>query len=73
MDIQQIMSSLPPTVARKVQLRLEDTAVSTHLLPEEAREIVQALVDRLLLEYSSPDEQRLLKLIPDAIVKRLFG
>jgi len=74
MDIAKILQSLPKDTASRLQLLLEDCAVSAHLLPEEAREILDAVVARLIEDIRpAEDVQRLLAQVPDAVVSKIYG
>ncbi len=74
MDITEIMDHLPPNVAHLLQLKLEDCAVSTHLTPEEALNILDEMVDQLHSELVlDKGTSYLLSQVPDAVVEKIFS
>lgn len=73
MDIVEIFKALPPEVSRTLQLKLEDTPVSKYLLPEEVEEIVVGVINRLGPVADKPEIQPLLKQVPNAVVRKIFG
>jgi hypothetical protein len=78
MNITQIMRQLPPALAKKLQTKLEDCAVSTHLTPDEAFEIVDGVVHQLRIEAQlgadavDREIDRLLSMVADAVVGAIF-
>jgi hypothetical protein len=74
MDIVEIFRRLPPDLSRNLQLRLEDQSVSTHLLKEEALEIVTDIVRGISISESLTTEQdTLLWQVPEAVITKIFG
>jgi hypothetical protein len=74
MDIVEIFRRLPPDLSKKLQLRLEDQPVSTHLLPEEALEIVNGVVRGIsLTESLTAEQETLLSQVPEAVITKIFG
>lgn len=79
MDIAQILAKLPPDIARNLQLKLEDCAVSNHLTKDEAREILDGVVHQLRLDAQLKTDEidrnldHLFSLITDAVIGKIFG
>ena len=74
MDIFEILQSLPADLAHTIRLRLEDCPVSTHLLEEEALEIITDVVrDISLIESLTTEQESLLWQIPEAVVSKIFN
>lgn len=74
MDITEILAQLPDEVADSLQLKLEDCAVSTHLTPEEAFDILDDVIRQLHSEHKlSLGVSNLLHEVPDAIVRKIFN
>jgi len=73
MDITEILAQLPTEVANSLQLKLEDCAVSTHLTPDEALDILDDVVRQLHSEFTLDiGVSHLLHQVPDAIVTKIF-
>jgi hypothetical protein len=74
MDLAQILQSLPADVALRLQLLLEDCALSKHLLQEEVLEIIAAVVQRVVSDLHPTEEvQQLLARVPDAVARKIYG
>jgi hypothetical protein len=74
MDLAQILQSLPADVALRLQLLLEDCALSNHLLQEEVLEIIAAVVQRVVSDLHPTEEvQQLLARVPDAVARKIYG
>jgi hypothetical protein len=79
MNIAQIMQQLPPALAKKLQTKLEDCAVSTHLTADEAFDIVDGVVHQLRIEAqlsadaTDREIDRLLSMVADAVVGAIFA
>jgi hypothetical protein len=75
MDIAEIFRQLPPIMADDLQARLEDCAVSIHLTPDEAKDIVDAVVEQMRADMGKvdPDVDFLLGEVSDAVVTKIFS
>jgi hypothetical protein len=79
MDIKDIFAQLPADIAKKLQLKLEDAVVSTHLMPDEALEIVEGAVRQLRIDLNLGNDEKLrvvdslLAMVPGAVISKIFG
>jgi hypothetical protein len=79
MDIKEIFAQLPTDIAKKLQLKLEDAVVSTHLTPDEAQEIVEGAVSQLRIDLNLSNDEKfrmidtLLSKVSGAVVSKIFG
>jgi polyhydroxyalkanoate synthesis regulator phasin len=75
MDIAEIFRQLPPLVAEDLQVRLEDCAVSIHLTPDEAKDIVDEVVKQMRADMGRVDSDIdfLLGEVSDAVVTKIFS
>jgi predicted HAD superfamily phosphohydrolase len=79
MTYAEILAQLPPQIARSLQIKLEDAAVSTHLTEDEAREIVDGVVHQLRLEAQLSNDEiardldYLFSKITDGVIGLIFA
>jgi thioesterase domain-containing protein len=73
MDIVEILKALSPELARSLQIKLEDCAVSTHLTEDEAAEIIDGVVDQLRTEDPNGNYAQVLDQITEAVLDTIFG
>lgn len=73
MDIVEILKALSPELARSLQIKLEDCAVSTHLTEDEAGQIIDGVVDQLRMEDPNGNYTQVLDEITEAVLDTIFG
>jgi hypothetical protein len=73
MDIVEILDALSPELARSLEIKLEDCAVSTHLTEDEAAEIIDGVVEQLRTEDPQGQYADILDQVTQAVVDKIFG